>query len=139
MIYRYEQRGRRWAVVLPVAATWIAVTVGILVLNLVWWIAIPVLLFTLPALLDVIRDTTASVEVWPDRIVWVSALRNGDRNDIDHVRLNRRFDGGMKITLVHIGGSHTRLPPDVAPPVEAFQEALKQAGLASERHPFSPF
>ncbi len=139
MIYQFERRGRRWGVVLPILAVWVAVLLGTLALNLVWWIALTVLLFTLPAVLDVIRDSKASLEIWQSRIVWSSALRGGDRADIDHVRLDRRFDGGMKITLVHVGGSHTRLPPDISPPVDAFQEALKQAGIASQRHPFSVF
>jgi hypothetical protein len=110
-----------------------------LVFSVAWGIAAILLAFTLPALWDVIRDNRAWVEVWPNRIVWASALRGGDRSDIDHVRIDRRFDGGMKITLVHVGGAHTRLPPDIAPPVDVFQTALKDAGIVAQRHPFSPF
>lgn len=139
MIYRHERRGRRWAVVLAVLAAWVCIFLAWMVFSLAWGIAAILLAFSLPAMWDMIRDNRAWVEVWPRRIAWASALRSGDRSDIDHVRIDRRFDGGMKITLVHVGGAHTRLPPDVAPPVEVFQAALKDAGIPAERHPFSPF
>jgi hypothetical protein len=126
MIYRHERRGRRWAVVLAILAVWVCVFLAWLVFSVAWGIAAILLAFTLPALWDVIRDNRAWVEVWPNRIVWASALRGGDRS-------------GMKITLVHVGGAHTRLPPDIAPPVDVFQTALKDAGIVAQRHPFSPF
>ena len=90
--------------------------------------------FTLPALWDVICDTHSWIEVWPKQIIWGSALRGGNRSDI-----NRRFDGSIKITLIHVSGAHSRLPPDITPPVDVFQAALKKAGITAERHPFSPF
>jgi len=41
--------------------------------------------------------------------------------------------------VLHANGSHTRLPPDVAPPVAQLELALKDARIPAERHPFSPF
>ena len=139
MIYRFERRGRRWGVVLPLVGVWIIILILWASLDAVWWIMAIAITFTLPALWDVIKDNRAWVEVWPARVVWGSALRGGDRADIDHIRLDRRFDGGMKITLVHVGGAHSRLPPDVTPPVDDFQAALKEAGITAQRHPFSIF
>ena len=139
MIYRHEVRGRRTSTLLKVTIVWGIALSGVLFLDMAWWIAAVLLAFTLPALVDYIRDTCVWVEVWPSRLVWQSTLSDGDCSDIDHVRLDRRFDGGMKITLIHVGGTHTRLPPDVSPPIEAFQEALKDAGIAAQRHPFSVF
>jgi hypothetical protein len=139
MIYRHERRGRSWGVVLPLLGVWAAICALWIGLGAAWWIVVIAVTFTLPALWDVVRDTRSWVEVWPKRIVWGSALRGGDIADIDHVRLDRRFDGGMKITLIHVGGTHTRLPPDVSPPIETFQQALKDAGIPAQRHPFSVF
>ncbi|AKS45693.1 hypothetical protein SAMN05444287_0791 [Octadecabacter temperatus] len=139
MIYRHERRGRRWGVALPLFGAWVAIFALWISLSAAWWIVVIAVAFTLPALWDVIRDTRTWVEVWPQRIVWGSALRSGETADIDHVRLDRKFDGGMKITLIHVGGTHTRLPPDVSPPVDAFQKALKDAGITAQRHPFSVF
>jgi hypothetical protein len=117
---------------------WICILLTSLVFNLVWGITAILLAFTLPALWDVIFDTHSWVEVWPKQIVWASALRGGNRSDICHVNISRRFDGSMKITLIHVSGAHTRLPPDIAPPVDIFQAALKEAGITTERHPFTP-
>lgn len=103
------------------------------------WIALILLAFTLPALWDVVRDAHGVIEVWPNRIVWNTAFGKGDRTDVDHVRINRRFDGTMKMMLVHVGGATTRLPPDIAPPITEFEAALRSAGIATQRHPFSPF
>lgn len=138
MIYEFERRGRRPATILIVVAIWIGLLALWVFLSMAVWIVLLLVAFTLPALWDIIRDPRGTVQVWPDRIVWSSTLGRGDRTDVDHVRLNRRFDGTFKVTLVHVGGATTRLPPDIAPPVDAFEAALQQAGIATERHPFSP-
>ncbi len=137
MIYRFESQARQTSTIVKLLLLW-GITLCLWVaLDATLWIVAGLALFSLPVLWDVVRNTTVELEVWPGRIVWSSSLKNGDRADIDHVRLNRRFDGSMKITLVHVGGSQTRLPPDVSPPIDAFETALKDAGIAVQRHPFS--
>jgi hypothetical protein len=137
MIYHFERRGRRPATALCVVAIWaglFAIWVG---LDVTIWIIAAVTLFTLPAVWDLIADPRGTIEIWQNRIVWSSTLGQGDRSDVDHVRLNRRFDGTFRVTLVHIGGATTRLPSDIAPPVTDLEVALKDAGIATQRHPFS--
>lgn len=138
MIYRFERRGRRPATVLAVAAVWAGLLVLYITLDMAPWIVLFLAAFSLPAVWDLIRNPSAVLEVWPKRIIWASPLGSGDRSDVDHVRLNRRFDGAFKVTLVHVGGATTRLPPDIAAPITAFEDALKQAGIPAQRHPFSP-
>lgn len=137
MIYRFEREARRPKTIATVAGIWMIVIALWIWLDLAMFICIGILAFTIPALLEIWRNTVASIEVWPNRIVWTSSLTRGDRSDIDHVRFNRRFDGSMKITLVHVGGKPTRLPPDVNPPTQDIETALKTAGIAVQRHPFS--
>lgn len=139
MIYRHERRGRRPSTLIKLSIVWGILVLGLTMLDMAWWIAAIGVAITLPALLDYIRDTRTWVEVWPGRVVWKSALTSGDCTDIDHIRLDRRFDGGMRITLIHKGATHTRLPPDITPPVDALQDALKTAGLSAQKHPFSVF
>lgn len=139
MIYRHERRGRRTSTLIKLVIVWGIFILGLATLDMAWWIAAIGVAITLPAVVDYIRDTRTWVEVWPGRIVWKSALNSGASTDIDRIRLDRRFDGGIRITLVHKGATHTRLPPDIAPPVDAFQDALTSAGLSAERHPFSVF
>lgn len=139
MIYKWSRQGRRpatvWAAVLVLGAAlclW-------LVFDAAWFVATLIAAFSSPALFDLWRNPQSRLEVWPNRIVWASPLMRGDRRDIDHVRLDRRFDGSMKITLIHVGGAHTRLPPDITPPTQALENALKNAAIAAQRHPFTPF
>lgn len=127
------------SVIVMLLVVWAAIDALYTFLDMSIWIAIVLGAFTLPALWDVIRDTCVSVQVWDGRIAWHATFSEGDTTDIDHVRLNRRFDGSMKVTLVHLGGATTRLPPDITPPVEPFEAALKEAGIPSQRHPFLPF
>jgi hypothetical protein len=139
MIYRHDHHGRRWTVIVLILIIWICILLTSLVFNLVWGIMAILLAFTLPTLWDVILDTHSWVKVWQKQIVWASALRSGNRSDINHVRIYHQLDGSMKITLIHVSGEHTRLPPDIAPPVDIFQAALKETGITTERYPFSLF
>lgn len=139
MIYQHETRGRSAKALLVVAAVWGGVALLWITLSIAWWIAALILLMTLPAIWDALRDRRATLEIWPGRVVWASALRQGDRADLDHIRLSRRFDGSLKITLIHPGGAHTRLPPDITPTLADLEQALTAAGIATQRHPFSPF
>ncbi|WP_375280593.1 hypothetical protein [Pseudooctadecabacter sp.] len=109
------------------------------VFDAAWFVLAIILLASLPAMLDVIRNPEVRLEVWDGRIVWLSGLRSDESANIQRVRLDRRFDGGMRITLIHSEIAHTRLPPDIVPPVDAFEAALKSAGIPAEKHPFSPF
>ncbi len=139
MIYSFERRARRLATVLTLASIWLGLIALWGLLDMALWIALLLAATTLPAVWDMIRDARATLEIWPGRIVWAAAFSIGDRSDVDHVRLNRRFDGSFKVILVHIGGATTRLPPDIAPPADGLETALHQAGIAVQRHPFSPF
>ena len=139
MIYTFERSGRRTGSPIILALIWAVVIALIFMISFSPWIAAVLLAFTLPALWDYVRNSKAEVEVWPNRLVWRAAFSNGNRSDIDHVRLNRRFDGTVKVLIVHVGGATTRLPPDIAPPIAAFEEALKEAGITTLRNPFLPF
>lgn len=139
MIYLWTQHGRRPATIWAVVLIWLGALALWVLFDAAWFVLAIILLASLPALLDVIRNPEVRVEVWDERIVWLSGLRSGESADIERVRLDRRFDGGIRITLIHSQIAHTRLPPDIAPPVDAFADALKSAGISAEKHPFSPF
>lgn len=139
MIYTFEKRGRTPFTVFALLAIWGGLFLIWLGLGASIWVIGGVALFTLPAFWDVIRDSRATLTISKGRIAWDAAFSSGDRSDVDHVRLNRRFDGSMKVLLVHVGGATTRLPPDVVPPVEALEKALAKADIPTQRHPFLPF
>lgn len=139
VLYHYERRGRSARTIAALVAVWAGLVLIWLGLGASVWVIGGLALFTLPALWDVLRDSRSTLTLSDGQIAWDAAFSSGVRCDVDHVRLNRRFDGSMKVHLVHIGGATTRLPPDVVPPVDAFEAALAQAGLPAQRHPFLPF
>jgi len=139
MIYDWHKQGRRPATFCAVAALWGLAAVLWFWFQASWVLVALILLTAVPVCVDLARNPQSRLEVWRGRLVWISALKNGDTSDIEKVRLDRRFDGGMRLTVLHANGSHTRLPPDVAPPVAQLELALKDAGIPAERHPFSPF
>lgn len=137
MIYHYETRSRK-----PAAIAWVVVVAAFIVflyvtIDLASWLAVFFAACLLPACWDIIQDRRASLDLSQGRVIWSLGAQNGDRADIDHVRLTRRLDGTLKITLVHINGSKTRLPPDISPPIRPFEDALEKAEIRAERHPFA--
>lgn len=139
MIFEWSRHARRPVTVWAVVAVWGIALLVLIAFNATWLVSGIIIAFSIPALMDLLRNQKSRLEVWPNRIIWESSLVDGDRRDIAHVRLDRRFDGSMKITLIHLGGAHTRLPPDITPPTKSFESALKSAGIPAERHPFTPF
>ncbi|MFZ5964611.1 hypothetical protein ACOXXX_16820 [Thalassococcus sp. BH17M4-6] len=118
---------------------WALLAVGWIWLQVESWIVLGILLFTLPLLWEVATGKTARLTLDDTTLDWQSgrvqdhvALR-----DLDHVRLDRRFDGSMRATLVLQDGRKTRLPHDCVPPHRAFEATLKARGVKVDRHPFS--
>ena len=139
MIYRWTGSARTSASLAIVAAWLVGVAVLCFVFSAHWAICLLLLAAVVPSIWDILRNQTATLEVHQNRITWTSSLRDGDSAEIDKIRLDRRWDGGFRITLLHPNGSHTRLPPDLRPPINDLEAALAEAGLSAERHPFSPF
>lgn len=137
--YIWERQGRR-----P-APLWVATLILIAALTLrvifdaAWGVVLCITLLAVLPLWDWWRNRVARLKITPGRVEWSSALRDGASDDIAMLRLDRRFDGSMRITLLHSNGSHTRLPPDIAPPPLALEQALSVADIPCERHPFSVF
>jgi len=139
MIWQFQRQARRPTSIAFLIAVWIALAWLWVWLEASVWIIGLLALFTLPLLWDLIRNSTATIEVWPGRVVWTSAVNDGARSDIDHVRMDRRFDGSMRVTLIHTGGAQTRLPPDLRPPLAPLEDALDAAGFTVQKHPFTLF
>lgn len=138
-IARFHRAGRRPVNLALVAAIWggLALAVWAIDLALVW--AGLFGLFALPALLDWITDRQVRLDVYPDRIAWATGRRDGvmEATEIRHIRIDRRFDAGFRLTIVDTTGLLHRLPPELPAPADALEQALDAAGIAHERHPFS--
>ncbi|SLN19598.1 hypothetical protein [Pseudooctadecabacter jejudonensis] len=137
-IYRWTKNGRRPLTYASVAAAWTSALMLWVGLGASWIIIGLIIAASLPAVWEIVTNKTVCLDVYENRIRWVSTLGADAREGIDSVRLGRRFDGGMRLTLIH-GDTHTRLPPDISPPTKELETALAAAKIPTERHPFSPF
>lgn len=121
------------------AAVWGALIVGWLWLAVVWWILLALVLFTLPALWDMIVNRQSSLTLDDAGLAWQSPM--GQHRiayaDIDRMRFDTRLDFSVRVTVVRQDGRKLRLPYDCLPPHKMFEDALRAQGVTVERHHFS--
>ncbi|KMK67860.1 hypothetical protein [Puniceibacterium sp. IMCC21224] len=137
----YTAPTRSWRGCVALITLWTVLVYGYLQFGAEGWIVGTLALFTLPAAWDLCVGRAAGLTLTPETMEWHSG-RVRDRvalNDIERVRLDRRFDLSMRVTLVLHDGRKQRLPQDVLPPSDQLQPALAAQGVQTERHPFSLF
>lgn len=139
--FRYTAPARSIRAMGVLGGLWAVLAYGWLRMEAETWIVAGLALFSLPALWEIVTGRVASVTLAEAELRWQSGQRSETvpLAQIDHVRLDRRFDGAMRVTLVLRDQRRLRLPPDCVPPARAFEAALHRAGLRTERHPFSLF
>ena len=100
-------------------------------------LALPVL----PALLDLIRNPGAGLRITSRQIEWHSGrLSGGVRLDeIDHLRIDTRWNFSKRATLVLTNGTRIRLPQEATAPHRQLETALSARAVPCKRHHFAPF
>ncbi len=133
--------GRSWRAVGAVAAVWAVLAAGYVWLDAEGWIVAGLAAFTLPAVLEIVTARHASLDLNGTGIRWQSERHSETLllQDIAHVRLDRRWDGTVRASLVERSGRHHAIPPEATPPHQRFESALTAAGIVVQRHPFSLF
>ncbi len=137
--YTYTRNGRRPATLITVVVIWILLALAVVVLDASIWIVWLGALATLPALYDLVMARVSSLRLSGSDLSWQSG-RHADSiplADIQSVRLDTRLDLSIKATLTLRSGAKQRLPLDVVPPAQAFDDALSARGIKVERHHFS--
>ncbi|CUJ86679.1 hypothetical protein RUE5091_00497 [Ruegeria denitrificans] len=135
---RLNRTSRAVVIVMCVYAGLIAL---VILFDAAWWLVGLLSLPTLPALWDIAQGTQAGLTLDRDVIRWFSGKREAEvvLADIDHVRLDTRWDFSVRTSLVLTTGKRIRLPDEATPPHKTFETALQQAGLRVERHHFTVF
>ncbi len=138
-LVEHHASGRSWRAACAVAAVWFVLAAGYLWLDAEAWIVFGLALFTLPALWDILSGRDASFLLTMDEIRWQSGAHAeaARLSDLAHVRLDRRWDATLRMTLVGRNGGRQVIPPDATPPRKTLQTALEGAGVVIQRHPFS--
>ena len=137
--YRFDRGARRPATAAVLLAVWAVLLALWLVVDAAPWIVAALLAATAPAAWDYATDRRAGIEIDATHLRWWSGRHSGDAalGAIDHVRLERRFDLSMRARLALPDGRRVALPQDALPPVDDLEQALTQAGIRWQRHPFS--
>ncbi len=136
--FHYHHSARTVTAALVVSLVWLALFAAWVWLEAANWIILLLLLFTLPALIDLIRDPQAGLHLSDDTLRWHSGRRNADvpLSEIDHVRLDTRLDFSVRATVVLTMGRKIRLPFESTPPHQAFENALQARGIKTLRFHF---
>ena len=137
--FTYNRQGRSWRLAAVLIATWGALLYLWAALDAAPWILGFLALFTLPGLSDLIRNPSTGLSLGGGSLRWHSGRRRAEipLKEIDHVRLDTRLDFSVRATAVLKRGRRIRLPFESTPPHLAFEEALKDHGVRTERHHFT--
>ena len=125
-LYSYERSGRSYKAALVVGAVWATLIAAWVWLEAAPWIIILVALFTIPAVIDILRNPASGLELTSDALCWHSGRRHAEVQlaEIDHVRLDTKFDFSVHASVVLRTGRRIRLPFESTPPHKAFENAL---------------
>ncbi len=119
-----------------------AVLIGLIIfLNAAWWLMALLALATLPAVWDIVKDTSAGVELTGEKLRWFTGQRSGglDLSEVDRFRFDTRWDFSVRVSAVLKSDKRLRLPDESLPPHKEFEDVLQQAGFTVERHHFRVF
>ncbi len=135
---RAARTPRLMAVLAAIYATLIG---AVLLLDAALWLMGGLALLTLPALRDLYANSSAGVRLSDTRLLWYSGQRQGELalSEIDHMRLDTRWDFSVRVSAVLLNGKRVYLPFESVPPHRAFEEQLRARGLTVKRNHFAFF
>lgn len=138
-VYRYEAAARSPRAYLALGLWWGGLLAAWAFLDASPWILLPLALVTLPALYEMGKGSSATLEIDSDEIRWTTGARGARMawDEVERVRLDTRLDFSVRMSLVLPGGKRVRLPYECVPPSKALEAELDRRGIAVERHHFS--
>lgn len=137
----FERRARSRRLVLVLAAIYGVLVALVVMVDAAWWLMALLALPTVPALFDILKDTSAGVRLSQDRLEWYTGKRQGalELSEIEHMRFDTRWDFSVRVTAFLIGNKQVRLPYEAMPPHRTFEAALEGCGVTVKRRHFTVF
>lgn len=138
-VYSFERRGRHAITGIVIVIVWILCLLAIVIFDAVIWFVALMLVFTLPAVWDMVRNAVAGLTLTDQSFSWFSGKARADvaLSEIDKMRFVTRLDMTVRVEVVLTSGRKLRLPPESTPPHKPLQEAFDGLGIRTERHHFS--
>ena len=139
--FRFQRRGRSARAALALGLTWAVLLMAVVLIDAAVWLMALIALCTLPALWDYLRNPAAGVVLGEDALHWYSGKRKAELplSEIDHIRMDTRWDFSVRVSAVLTNGKRVRLPYESLPPHRNFERALRDHGLRTQRHHFTVF
>lgn len=137
--YTFTRSSRTLRAITMVALWWAVIVVLYFVLSAAPIIIAVLALASLPALYDIGAGATSELSITDKNIAWRSGRRGGTlpRGQLKSVRLDTRLDFSLRLTLLTHQGSKIRLPYECIPKANEIEAALKNQGIAFQRHHFT--
>ncbi|WP_171122559.1 MULTISPECIES: hypothetical protein [unclassified Ruegeria] len=139
--FTYTRHNRTPRTVVILILVYAALISLVILFDAVWWLIGLLALPSLPALWDVVRDTSAGLSLDQNKLNWFTGNRTAEvkLSEIDYVRFDTRWDFSVRVSLITISGKRIRLPDESIPPHTEFESIFERAGIRVERHHFSVF
>ncbi|WP_372577794.1 hypothetical protein [Ruegeria hyattellae] len=140
-MFHHHHRSRSWRVLGILGLVYAVLLLGIVTIDLAWWIAALGVLVTLPALYEFLTDRRAGLTLTGQELSWFSGTltQKVPLARIKTARFDTRWDLSVRVTLILQNDKKLRLPHECLPPHRALETRLQQAGLHVERHHFTIF
>lgn len=135
--YRHQSQGRSLRTALAVAAA-LALLVGLYLVGTILWLLAVLLLFVVPAILDLLRNPTSRFELTNTTLTWETSRLSASLpvSRIAKARFDTRWDFSVRVTLILDDGKKLRIPQEAMPPHKTLEDAFKACGVPVERHHF---
>lgn len=139
--YCFSRRGRSPRLLGLLICIYGALLAAIVLYDAALWLMALMVLPTLPALYDLYTDPEAGLRLDGSTLHWHSGRRRGavTLDEIEHMRLDTRWDFSVRVTAVLNSGRKLRLPAESLPPHRLLESEMLARGLRVERHHFTRF
>jgi hypothetical protein len=136
--YCFATTGRNWTTLIVVACVWCGLGALVAWIDMAPWLAVIIVLFTLPALYDLISARASGLTLDDATLSWHAGHASGDvtLTKVKLIRFDTRLDLSVRLTIVPHVGPKVKVPFEATPPHRAFEEELNARGITTERHHF---
>ena len=139
--YKFARQGRSLRAALALGATYLLILGALVFFDAAWWLMALLGLCTLPALWEFWQNPGAGLTLSDQDLTWHTGRRSATLAlaEIDHIRLDTRWDFSVRASAVLTSGKRLRLPYESLPPHRLLEQELEMRGIRVERHHFTVF
>ena len=137
--YTFERQGRSRATVLGLVLFLGLLVAAWIILNAAFVVVVGLSLFSIPAILDLIRNPKSGMRLDEANLHWYHGRISNTlpRAEIERIRIDLRMDRSLKMTAELKNGKKIRVIQPAIPPLSELEKGLEAQGMPYQKHPFS--